>query len=251
MEQQYRLTSESLNNQLKLSDSIRKKELNSNQIKEVALAISAFHRDAKVMKGVFNVTGFQKQFEEINRCIGFTEEFLGFAKRDGIVESLKFSAKFLNKYRIFIQERTITGYMRNGHGNITASNILMKHPPVIKICKKEKSASQMDVLLDLSRLGVDLDYYNIHDLEYKLLNTYTKDFVEKNPEKAQDLYTYYKMFQVNKILKKRIDAITKLSITKEWKLHTDRYFELLSQYMVKLRDKVDFDITKKVLKSNT
>ena len=74
-----------------------------------------------------------------------------------------------------IKQRSVSGYVRDGHGDLHAANICMTDPvrvyDCIEFCRRFRVA---DVAADLAFLLMDLDFRNRRDLAEIFLNNYQK-----------------------------------------------------------------------------
>jgi uncharacterized protein len=228
----YALKMKRLDENIKLITGLRNNSVTEDQVKDIATAIAEFHKKTDIIKNTFNVTRFQNEFADICRCDLFVRDLLGEDEYSSIYESIKLSKKILNDHRYYIQERTITGFIRDGHGDLSAENIFLKKRPLIidRVVVSDEQR-QIDVLFDIARLGVDFDYYGMHNIDKLFFENYIKAFGDKNSMKTQDLYTYFKLYRTNLLITRLVDESTIFHWTEAEKNILVRYFDLYKKYM--------------------
>ena len=121
----YALQMKRLDDTRKLSERLKTGNINESLIKDIARMLLRFHHKTKIIKDTFNITRFQNEFEEIKRCTEFVEELLGNQYEKMIYDSIVISKAFLANYRNLIHERTISGFVRDGHGDLSSDKIYL------------------------------------------------------------------------------------------------------------------------------
>lgn len=226
----YALQMKRLDESEKLLHFLRDKNLDKNTIYKIVDGIVSFHQQAEIIKDTFNITLFQQEFEEIKRCDLFVSDMFGEEYCEAISRSIRASKYFLSEYRFFIQNRTITGYIRDGHGNLSAETIFINNDPVIIERVVTRENRRMDVLFDIARLGVDLDYFKMTVLDDIFLSDYLKKFGDQKTPLNQALYTFYKMYRVNLLITRIVDETTIYDLTENLKEKITRYLDMLIVY---------------------
>lgn len=228
----YAVMMKRLDEKQKLLRLIKKGEITNDQIREIASVIAKFHKKADIVKNTFNITRFQERYEEIKRCEDFASDLLGENQVSTIYKSIEFSKEFLSDYRLYIQERTIEGFIRDVHGNLKADTIYLNKTPIITdrhilIDKQRK----VDVLFDIAFLGIDFDFYKLYEYDEEFLKQYLKKSGAKYSNKTKALYTYFKLYRTGQRITKMLDANIISSLSESRIQDIARYFELLTLYM--------------------
>ncbi len=97
----YALKMKRLPDNKNLFESLKQRDISKEEIKEIASTIAKFHKKADTVKNTFNITGFQKEFEEIKRCEDFMLDAFGETYIEAIYKSIEASKEFLNDNRYF------------------------------------------------------------------------------------------------------------------------------------------------------
>src|SRR6056297_88309 len=144
------------------------------------------------------------------------------------------SYSYLNKIRNFSNHRVISGYQRDCHGDLNASNIFLYDDPVIFDCIEFSSElRQIDVLNDIAFLCVDLDFYNREDLSKIFYEKYREYFGMEENEDEFELFRYYKCYRANVRAKVTLINIQKHNGSDNTRKLEDakKYIDLMTNYM--------------------
>jgi aminoglycoside phosphotransferase family enzyme len=196
---EYALQMKRMDNDKKMDRLLQKGEVSKSLLGKLAEKIAAFHKEARIIKNVFNTTGFQEKFSDILSVRDDITELLGNGWGDNIQQSVDRSNDFLNGNRSYLNQRVITGFRRDCHGDLNASNIfLYNRDPVIFDCIEFNDEYRyIDVLNEIAFLCVDLDFYGNDNLGNHFYQHYLKAFGIKEDEDARRLFTYYKGYRAN------------------------------------------------------
>jgi uncharacterized protein len=234
--EEHALKMKRLREEKNLFELLKNKKISREQLENIAAAIASFHQKADIVKNTINITGFQDEFEEITRCDEFVRELFGEKYLETIYNSIETSKEFLSDYRYFIQERTLKGFIRDGHGNLSASRIFLNDDLVITdrviLCDEQR---KVDVLFDIALLGIDFDYFEFQELDNEFLTQYITTFGDKLSNKTRKLYTYYKLYRAGQLITEKLDRSTIFTLSVNQKQEIIRYFELLNHYMEALK----------------
>lgn len=208
----------------------------SSDIKILAKAIARFHKSAREIRNSFNLQIFNQRFAELKRCNVFIEE-LNLPDLSAILRNaIETVNAYIRHNRYYLQERENSGMIKNCHGNLTADNIFLEEKPVIMgRILFHPELRYMDVLKDLARLGVDLDYYFFEEYDRLLLQHYLREIKEQEPYQAGTFYTFYKTFVVGMLIGELIDATTPFTLDSLNKNKLLRYFNLMESYCEQLK----------------
>jgi len=109
-----------------------------------------------------------------------------------------------------IKQRSVSGYVRDGHGDLHAANICMTVPvrvyDCIEFCRRFRVA---DVAADLAFLLMDLDFRNRRDLAKMFLKSYQKQVDDVDLTDLLPLYKSYRAWvrgKVNTLLATELDV---------------------------------------------
>ncbi len=228
----YALKMKRLDESKNILNLLKNKNINTSQINEIAAILSRFHKKCGIVRNVFNSVAFQREFEEIKRCEIFVNDLIDDEYVPLIEKSIEASRKFLARHQYYMLERDLSGYIRDGHGNLTAENIFLYGKIIItNRVVVEEGQRKMDVLFDIARLGVDLDYCRRPEYDKALFMHYLKKSGDTYTSEIQALYTYFKLFRTNLIITKFIDEITIYQWSAKQKKRIKGYFELIKRYM--------------------
>lgn len=232
MDNQYSIVNKIPKQSDTLNTLLKEGKLGNRDIDKIASALAEYHKDLDIVRNAFDINGFQDDYEEIKRCSEFVDELLDPSYSALISKSIVISRKFLNSLRLVIQERVITGMMRDGHGDLNASSIFTNGALLIREEKAHHETKyQIDVINDLARLGVDFDFYGFTILDEELFDDYMRDFGDENNRNTHALYNYFKLFHTSKIILNLIDNTTiKQFSERKAKILRD-YFEIFKQYL--------------------
>lgn len=218
----YALVIRKVNQENNLKNIIDSNKLTSDHIREIAIKVADFHSRARVVKNVFGITAFQKDLEQILHYKELIEDQYGSDSLELIEMLLNDSNKYLNRNRNFFNDRTILGYIKNGHGAIIPENIYFNNNKIsITDCKSiSDSQRYIDVLNDIATLGMELDSLGLNELAEKFYANYIAYSKTENSDKAHELYRYYKKYQALKTITNKLEK----------GYSADRYLKVLYKY---------------------
>jgi len=234
--EEHALKMKRLEKEKSLFEILKKSNISSEEIREIATTIAEFHKNSNIVKNTFRITEFQEEYEEIKRCRDFVLVLFGETYLNIINKSIQVSKNMLNKNRYFIQQRTIEGYVRDGHGNLNANKIFLNRKPIITdrvILDDEKR--KVDVLFDIALVGINLDFHEHSNLDELFLKHYIEVFGDQYSNNTQLLYTYYKLYRTGQLITKMLDRNTIYSLSEAQKKDISKYFNLLKRYMESLQ----------------
>lgn len=227
----YALRMKRVKNKQTLEHLLHQEDIDKHLIYEIALRISFFHKNAKVVTFSPNVVELQKRFDEVKRCYDFVNDLFGFQVAMVIPQCMKASRKLLGEYQDVFDMRSFNGQIRDVHGNLSAGNIIIANK-VPKIINREvvDSHRQIDVLMDVARLGLDFEKNNLTTVDDIYLRTYLQMTEVKMSEEIMVLYNYYKMFNAIEQLVSILDDSTLYTIKKATKQDLLSYLKLIKKY---------------------
>lgn len=187
-----------MDNDKEMDKLLEKDKVNETHIEKLAQQMANFHKEAKIIKNVFDVTGFQEQYNDILSQIDFIEEKFGKEFKQEIDRNIKASGDYLFRKRSFMNERTITGFIRDCHGDLNSRNIFLYDDPVIFDCIDfNDELRQIDILNDIAFLCVDLEFFAKEDLSKHFYHSYLEAYGLNDDDESKILFNYYKSYRAN------------------------------------------------------
>jgi aminoglycoside phosphotransferase family enzyme len=186
-----------MDNDLEMDTLLRRKKVRDLDIVKLAGTIARFHSNAEVVREPFDAGGFQKQYNDIRSVQSIVKKLLGDTAWNTVEHCLARSEKYLNAHRDYFNDRVVSGFRRDCHGDLKACNIFLYDEPVIFDCIEfNDSYRQIDVLNDIAFLCVDLDFYKSR-LGDVLYQSYIESFGTKDDDETRRRWMYYKSYRAN------------------------------------------------------
>ena len=181
---------------------LARRKVTSKHLDQLASQMARFHRHARIIKNVFDTTGFQEAFDDLLQQMSFIVQSLGVEWEHKIRECSQRSNVFLNAHRNLMNQRIITNKRRDCHGDFNATNIFLYEKPVIVDgIEFNRSLRQIDVLNEIAFLSVDLDFYGDPGLSDYFYRQYMKEWGEEETFFSRKLFLYYKGYRANVLAK--------------------------------------------------
>lgn len=202
-------------------------------IDKLAKHVAEFHKKTRIIKNVFNTTGFQKNYAEILEEYAFVEENIGKEWAEKMKSCTDKSNVYLNKRRNYMNDRIIRGFVKDCHGDLNAHNIFLYDNPVIFDCiEYNKEFRHIDIYYEIAFLCVDLEFYDKDELSNLFHEKYIEYMKIKEDAKDKELLNYYKSFRAN--IRAKVTILhEKSQNNSNAKSINDikRYIELMHKYM--------------------
>ncbi len=194
----YAVQMKRMDNNFEMDKMLANDEVTEKHIDKLAEKVARFHKKVRMLKNAFATLKFQERFADIQKLSTFLSEKSGAEWETRINESVQKSFNYLNSIRNLSNQRIITGFHKNCHGDLNASNIFLYDDPVIFDCIEFNSDfRRIDILNDIAFLCVDLDFFGKHDFSDRFYNKYHEYYgVEEDPE-SRRLFTYYKSYRAS------------------------------------------------------
>jgi aminoglycoside phosphotransferase family enzyme len=194
----YALKMKRMDDSTEMDKMLAKNKVTSTHIDKLAKKIAGFHKNARVIRNAFRTLEFHEKFANISNQYEFISEKLGKESKQKVSMCIENSYKYLNNIRNFSNERTISGFQRDCHGDLNATNIFLYDDPVIFDCIEfSNDLRQIDVLNDIAFLCVDLDFYGREDLSELFYKKYKEFFELTENDDEMKLFRYYKSYRAN------------------------------------------------------
>ncbi|MFO7932758.1 MAG: hypothetical protein R6U78_01645 [Bacteroidales bacterium] len=195
---EYAVQMKRMDNEKEMDRLLKDGRVESAHLDKLAAKIAGFHRDTRIIKNVFDTTGFQDTFADLLTEGDFIGQTLGDDMAEKVRKCVDHSNAFLNASRNYFNQRIITGFRRDCHGDLNASNIFLYDDPVIFDCIEfNKEFRHIDVLNEIAFLCVDLDFFGDHRMSDHFYDQYLKALGAENNEDSRRLFMYYKSYRAN------------------------------------------------------
>lgn len=230
----YALKMTRMDNSREMDVMLLENKVTEQHIEKLAKKIVRFHKNARVVKNAFHTLDFHGKFADLQNHAGLVSEKLGEVWKQKIDECVDRSFNYLNSIRSFSNERVISGFHRDCHGDLNARNIFLYDEPVVFDCIEfNREYRKIDVLNDIAFLCVDLDFFGRQDLSEQFYKKYLKYSGTEDTTEIRDLFYYYKSYRANIRAKVTLISITKMkdqSIEKEL-ADVKKYIGLMVGYL--------------------
>jgi uncharacterized protein len=194
----YAVQMKRMDNSREMDLMLKKDQVTMFHIDRLAEKIAAFHKKARILKNAFNTLLFHDRFADIQQVSAFLAEHAGEEWRQKIDISVRKSFLYLNSIRNLSNHRVITGFQKDCHGDMNASNIFLYDDPVIFDCIEFNSDyRRIDVLNDIAFLCVDLEFFGKPEMSEGFYRKYLEySGLEDDPQNRK-LFMYYKSYRAN------------------------------------------------------
>ncbi len=169
---------------------------------ELAEVLISFHRYATVIEEGEDWKELHAEFEDIMTVLFYVEDWFGSDEKEVIEKSIHYSYAFLESIQQRIIERNQAGFVIDGHGDLHTRNILLTKPPTIFDCIEfNDDFRKLDLLSEIGFLCMDLERFGRKDFADLFLKIYLNEIICIENETDQKLFTYYKLYRANVMIK--------------------------------------------------
>jgi len=194
----YAVMMNKLDREKQLDRMIENNMIRGEDISGIARELAAFHKQSPVLKNAFDSLAFSRVFNDINNVSGVMDKYLEPGYKEIVENCIEASEHYLNRQKMYLNQRVISGFIRDGHGDLNIRNIFINDEPVIIDCVEfNDDFRKVDVLCDIAFLAVDLDFYGLTDLNEQFYNDYTDAYGVKRTADMDRLLAYYKCYRAN------------------------------------------------------
>lgn len=207
-----------------------------SDLEKLAVKLAAFHARAEVIHTPANVDALHANFADILRIRDFLTDYLKSETFHVLEDSVELTRHFLNRHAERFQARVQQGFVVDGHGDLHAGNIFLLQEPVIFDCLEfNDEFRKVDMLDELAFLCLNLDYYQLSDLEAHFLEHYLAEMPAMRDAEDRRIFNYYKLYRANvrlkvAFLKAKQHPEGSEPFYAEFKI-AQRYFQLFEQYL--------------------
>jgi uncharacterized protein len=230
----YALKMKRMDNSKEMDKLLAENKVTKEYIEKLAEKIARFHKNTRVIKNAFRTLEFHEEFADIATQYDFISKKIGDDAKQKVSMCIENSFNYLNKIRSFSNERVISGFQRDCHGDLNATNIFLYDEPVIFDCIEFSSElRQIDVLNDIAFLCVDLDFYGRDDLSELFYEKYREFFGMEENDEELELFRYFKSYRANVRAKVTMINIQKQNDSEDTRKLNDvkKYIDLMAGYM--------------------
>jgi uncharacterized protein len=223
-----------MDNSKEMDKLLAENKVTKEHIEKLAEKIARFHKNTRVIKNAFRTLEFQDEFADIANQYDFISKKIGDDAKQKVSMCIENSFNYLNKIRSFSNERVISGFQRDCHGDLNATNIFLYDEPVIFDCIEfSNELRQIDVLNDIAFLCVDLDFYGRDDLSELFYEKYREFFGMEENDEELELFRYFKSYRANVRAKVTMINIQKQNDSEDTRKLNDvkKYIDLMAGYM--------------------
>jgi uncharacterized protein len=114
-----------MDNSKEMDVMLQNNQATEQHIDKLAKKIAKFHKETKIVKNAFRTLKFQEEYADIQNHKEFIVEKLGESTKQQIEDCIDKSFKYLNAIRNFSNDRVISGYQRDCHGDLNSHNIFL------------------------------------------------------------------------------------------------------------------------------
>lgn len=221
-----------MNNNLQMDKMLKRNEVTPVHIDNLAVKIARFHKKVKVLKNAFATLKFHERYADLSAVSSFLSGKAGSEWEGKIDDSVAKSFNYLNSIRNLSNHRVITGFQRNCHGDLNASNIFLYDDPVVYDCIEFNSDyRRIDILNEIAFLCVDLEFAGKDDLSDRFYRKYLSEFGDTEDSQTKKLFLYYKSYRANIRAK-----VTLLSLMDQPGDHPDEALEDAKKYILMMEN---------------
>jgi aminoglycoside phosphotransferase family enzyme len=185
-----------------MSNMLKNKEVQSEQMIAIANQLVRFHRTADKVDEPPDIRQMQKDFADLLSAKAVVEELISPEAAEKLEEWVLAAQKILANHEVRILERHQQQFYIEIHGDLHASNIFLMDRPVFFDCIAFNNAfRQGDLLNELAFFCMDMDHYGRSDLGNVFLQHYLMQMHAIETEEDQLLFLYYKRYRANIRLK--------------------------------------------------
>ncbi len=233
-----------MDNRFEMDKLLTNNKVSSQHIDKLAKKIARFHKEAKVVKNAFRTLDFHEKYADIQKQSDFIEEKLGKEYSQNVEKCIQKSFEYLNSIRNFSNDRVISGFQRDCHGDLNARNIFLYDEPVVFDCIEFNSEyRQIDVLNDIAFLCVDLDFYGKNNLSDEFYRRYLEYSEMKDEPEVRQLFLYYKSYRANVRAKVTLISAAKKGNDNSNELNdAKKFIELMAKYLELKKEKNETNV---------
>lgn len=206
-----------------------------HHILKLAAKIAAFHKRADVLKGSFKKEELRQKFNDIRSIAELADRNLGVGFSAIIARAIDRSDQFLDDHQAYLTERSVTGFIRDIHGDLHCGNIFLYEDPVVFDCIEfNNSLRQIDVLNEVGFLCMDMHARGRNDLAEAFYQYYMLFSEMEQTDNSRQLFHYYKCYGSN--VRAKVGILNGAEVADKAKRlkkmdEAKRYLTLMKEYL--------------------
>jgi uncharacterized protein len=221
-----------MDNNLEMDKMLARDEVTEKHIDKLAEKVAKFHKKVRMLKNAFATLKFQERFADIKSISTFLTEQAGEEWESRINTCVAKSFNYLNSIRNLSNQRVITGFQKNCHGDLNAGNVFLYDDPVIFDCIEFNSDyRRIDILNEIAFLCVDLEYFGKNDLSERFYTKYLENYGLDNDLESKKLFTYYKSYRAGIRAK-----VILINLKEDSGTHNGRQLEDAKKYLLMMEE---------------
>jgi aminoglycoside phosphotransferase family enzyme len=174
----------------------------ADHIAQIALQLAQFHKTAAPQRTPLEATALWDDFSDLQKAEEQIVALCGADARKTLAESMQAAQQFLTQNAQAIAQRSLDGWVIDGHGDLHTGNIFLLDEPVIFDCIEFSDRMRyVDVLDELGFLTMDIEFHGYPDLAGQLIEAYQKRNPCIHTATDRQLLTFYKCYRANVRLK--------------------------------------------------
>lgn len=227
----YAVQMKRMDNAKEMDRLLKEDQVDNSDLHRLAEKIARFHKNSRIIKNVFDTTGFQEIFADLLTVKDYIAQRLGNSWAQKIKDCADHSNRYLNASRNYFNQRIITNFRRDCHGDLNASNIFLYDDPVVFDCIEfNKAYRHIDVLNEIAFLCVDLDFFGDHEMSDHFYHEYLKSLGVQSDDASRRLFIYYKSYRANVRAKVTAISARQKSDSEQEVEDLRRYISLMDHY---------------------
>lgn len=233
-EQDYAVQMKRMDGEKQMYNMFQQNQVNLQHLTQLAHKIAGFHKNTKRIKNAFNTARFQDNFADLEKSIKGEKVKDIRESHGGIVNKcIAQSQNYLNDQRDLFNERIISGFQRDCHGDLNVTNIFLYDEPVIFDCIEFTDDFRfIDILDEIATLVVDLDFFGNKGMGEYFYQKYLKIMDMEETGDLAKLFAYYKSYRANVRAKVTLINLQNSSEDQNDEKFNDakKYIELMESY---------------------
>lgn len=228
----YMVRMKRMDGNLQMDKMLERGEVTADHIDILAGKIARFHKKVRALKNAFATLKFQERYADLQSVSNFLAKEEGGEWENKVNTCVGKSYEYLNSIRNLSNHRVISGFQRNCHGDLNASNIFLYDDPVIYDCIEFNSDyRRIDVLNDIAFLCVDLEFAGRLDLSERFYRKYLAFYETKEDPQTNRLFNYYKSYRAGIRAK-----VTLINLQNSEDEHQNRRLEDVKKYILMMEE---------------
>lgn len=198
----YALKMKRMDSTRQMNDLLAQNAVSPTDIQKLAEKVATFHQHAAVITTPVHIAEMQTNFADILRIRDFLTTYLKKETIHILEAAVEKTNQFLQQHAERLRERSKSGFIIDGHGDLHSGNIFLLDEPVIFDCMEFNDGfRRLDMLDEVAFLCLDLDFYNRPDLENHFLEYYLAKMPCLRDDEDRQIFNYYKLYRANVRLK--------------------------------------------------